>query len=143
MLNVSMASVFMAIEEMKQKGIIPLDIEGNDNEEEKSKVTMSQYQAEVKILIDKGMSNKEIAEQLNRSIESVKSAKYQLNKKGLLDGIKNKEKKAVSQKNYTSYREEVKKLLEEGMSNQEIAERLNCSLSSVYNCVNALRKKMH
>lgn len=93
MLDVSMASVFMAIEEMKQKGIIPLDIEENDNEEEKSKVTMSQYQAEVKILIDKGMSNKEIAEQLNRSIESVKSAKYQLNKKGLLDGIKNKEKK--------------------------------------------------
>lgn len=95
---------------------------------------VSRRREQVKILVDEGKSNQEIAEELKVNEWKVAYDISILRKEGKIS-----EKIRKKDKNADRRREQVKKLVEEGKSNKEIAEQLGVKIGMVATDVSYLK----
>lgn len=108
--------------------------EGKISEEIRKKDKNADRRREqVKKLVEEGKSNKEIAEQLGVKVGMVAADVSYLK----LEGKISKERRKTN----IIRREQVKKLVEEGKGNREIAEELGIKESAVTNDISVLRKE--
>lgn len=107
--------------------------------------TLTEYQSQVKELLEDGYTAKEIAQKLVKSSDNINQVKDRIRNKGKLDEekikMKREERAKLRPKTLTKYQKQIKYFCEKGYTQKQIAEKLGRPIGSVLSAITQLKLK--